>query len=67
MSVNDPIVQEVRKHRMEHTLKFKGDLAAICADLRLIQASSGHDVVRLSPGRFRAANVSSSRRVPRRK
>ena len=47
----DPIVQEVRKHRMEHTRKFKGDLAAICSDLRAIQAASGHAVVRLSPRR----------------
>ena len=47
--MNDPIVQEVRKHRMEHTRKHKGDLKAICADLRSVQAASGHIVVRLSP------------------
>ncbi len=47
--MNDPIVQEVRKHRMEHTERFKGDLTAICADLREVQASSGHTVVRLPP------------------
>ena len=29
--MKDPIVEEVRKHRMEHTRKFKGNLAAICA------------------------------------
>ena len=44
----DPIVQEVRKHRMEHTRRFKGNLKDICADLRAIQAASGHSVVRLS-------------------
>jgi hypothetical protein len=49
--MNDPIVQEVRKHRIEHTLKFKGDLTAICADLRSIQANSGHTIVRLAPRR----------------
>ncbi len=47
--MNDPIVEEVRKHRMEHTQKFNGDLAAICRDLRRIQRESGHEVVRLAP------------------
>ena len=51
--MKDPIVEEVRKHRMEHTRKFKGDLAAICADLRKIEKSSGHEVVRLSPKRLK--------------
>ena len=47
--MKDPIVEEVRKHRMEHTRKFGGDLAAICADLRAVQLASGHEVVRLTP------------------
>jgi hypothetical protein len=45
--MKDPIVEEVRKHRMEHTKKFGGDLKAICEDLRRIQRASGHLVVRL--------------------
>ena len=49
--MKDPIVEEVRKHRMEHTKRFGGDLAAICADLRAIQEKSGHEVVRLPPRR----------------
>ncbi|OIO97129.1 MAG: hypothetical protein AUJ92_04255 [Armatimonadetes bacterium CG2_30_59_28] len=49
--MKDPIVDEVRKYRMEHARKFRGDLAAICADLRAVQAASGHEVVRLSPRR----------------
>ena len=65
--MNDPIVQEVRKYRMEHTLKFRGDLEAICADLRAIQASSGHTVVRLSPRRSEPTSASTLRRVPPRK
>ncbi len=65
--MKDPIVQEVRKYRMEHTLKFGGDLDAICADLRAIQAASGHTVVRLSPRRSAPTNASTLRRVPRRK
>jgi len=47
--MKDPIVEEVRRHRMEHTAKFRGDLAAICADLKSVQRSSGHEVVRLAP------------------
>ena len=47
--MKDPIVEEVRKHRMEHTQKFKSDLSAICEDLRSIQISSGHKIVRLTP------------------
>jgi hypothetical protein len=51
--MKDPIVEEVRKYRMEHTQKFGGDLAAICADLRKIEEASGHEVVRLPPKRLK--------------
>jgi hypothetical protein len=62
--MNDPIVQEVRKHRMEHTNKFKGDLTAICDDLRAIQDASGHMVVRLPP-RMLAPTLKSTARQAR--
>ena len=45
--MKDPIVAEVRKYRMDHTRKFKGNLAAICADLKDSQKHSGHTVIRL--------------------
>jgi hypothetical protein len=45
----DPIVEEVRRYRMEHTQKFGGDLKRICDDLRRIQQESGLKVVRLPP------------------
>ena len=45
----DPIVDEVRRHRMEHTRKFGGDLKRICEDLRRIQCESGCRVVRRPP------------------
>ena len=32
--MKDPIVEEVRKYRMEHTKRFNGDLHLICEDLR---------------------------------
>ena len=56
--MRDPIVEEVRKWRMEHTRKFGGDLAAICADLRSIQEASGHEVVRLAPRKCNARRLS---------
>ena len=51
--MKDPIVEEVRKHRKEHTQKFHGNLSEICADLRRVQETSGHDVVRLAPRRLK--------------
>ncbi|OHB77126.1 MAG: hypothetical protein A2Z34_06310 [Planctomycetes bacterium RBG_16_59_8] len=63
--MKDPIVEEVRKHRMEHTKKFGGDLAAICADLRSIQTSSGHKVVRLAPKKPAPTGPSGRRGRPR--
>jgi hypothetical protein len=47
--MKDPIVEEVRRHRMEHTQKFGGDLHAICQDLCACQATFGKQVVRLTP------------------
>jgi hypothetical protein len=58
--MRDPIVEEIRKFRMEHTKKFGGDLAAICADLRRIQIASGHEVVRLPPKRMEDTKASFS-------
>ena len=50
--MRDPIVEEVRKYRMEHTAKFHGDLDAICEDFRRIQRACGRKVVRLPPVRL---------------
>jgi len=50
--MRDPIVDEVRKYRMEHTNRFRCDLSAICADLRSIEVATGHKVVRLGPRKF---------------
>jgi hypothetical protein len=64
--MKDPIVEEVRKQRMEHTLKFKGDLSAICANLREVQIASGHKVVRLAPRKLEPIKHSSGRANARR-
>jgi hypothetical protein len=55
--MRDPIVKEVRKQRMAHTRKFKGDLDAICADLKSVEQSSGHKVVRLKPRKIKGAKA----------
>lgn len=59
--MKDPIVEEVRQYRMEHTRKFQGNLSAICADLRDVQVSSGHQVVRLAPRKLEPTRQSSRR------
>lgn len=51
--MKDPIVEEVRRYRMEHTRKFNANLAAICEDLRSLERKSGHKVVRLAPRRLK--------------
>jgi len=63
--MKDPIVEEVRKHRKEHTQKFNGELSAICTDLRRIQESSGHTVVHLAPRKTKPTISSSGSRRSR--
>ena len=63
--MKDPIVEKVRKHRMEHTRKFRGDLNEICADLRSTQVASGYKVVRLAPRKAAPTKASSRRAEPR--
>lgn len=58
--MTDPIVEEVRRFRMEHTRKCKSNLALICKDLRAIQARCGHKVVRLSPKKLRPTSKSNA-------
>jgi hypothetical protein len=61
--MKDPIVEEVRKYRMEHTRKFHRDLSAICADLRNIQTVSGHKVVRLPPRKIQPSQSHRPRKL----
>ena len=57
--MKDPIVEEVRRHRKEHTQKFHGDLSEICKDLRRVQETSGHKAVRRVPRKLEPAIHSS--------
>lgn len=50
--MKDPIVDEARKHRIEHTRQFNSDLHRICEDLRRFESTLGDRVVRLKPRRI---------------
>ena len=58
--MTDPIVEEVRKRRVEHCRKFGNDLTAIYADLKATEADLGDTIVKrparlLEAGRKRPA------------
>jgi len=44
---NDEVLAEIRKIRDEQAKSFNYDLAAICADLRKQQATSGRKIISL--------------------
>lgn len=44
--MKDPIIAEVRKHRLEHTAQFGGDLHRICEDLRRLELQLGDRLVK---------------------
>ncbi len=50
--MKDPIVEEVRKAREEHALRFNNDLSKICADLKEQERVSGKKIVHLPAKRF---------------
>ena len=52
--MKDPIVDEVRRYRMEHTRQFNSDLHEICEDLRKFESTLGDRVVRLEPRRIQS-------------
>ena len=60
--MKDPHVEEVRKHRMEHTRQFDFNLHLICEDLRKFEASLGERVVTLEPRKIQPTK--RSRRLP---
>ena len=51
--MKDPIVAEIRQHRMEHTKVFNSDLKLICEDLRKVEKSLGERVIQAVPPRLR--------------
>jgi hypothetical protein len=57
---NDPIVDEIRRIRQEHTDTFNRDLHAICEDLRRQERESGREYVSFPPRRVRVVATSES-------
>lgn len=47
--MDDPIVEEVRKHRQAHAAKYNNGLKAICAALKIREQQSSRKVVNRSP------------------
>ena len=46
---DDPIVAEIRAIRREHTERFRGDLHAICEDLRRGETAAGRRSISMPP------------------
>ena len=57
---NDPIVDEIRRIRQEHSAKFNGDLHAICEDIRRQERESGRKYVSYPPRRAEIVTTSTS-------
>ena len=49
--IKDPIVEEVREARLQHTKRFGNDLNAIVADHKARQSKLDRPLVKLSPKR----------------
>jgi hypothetical protein len=47
--IEDPIVEEIRRYRQEHSAKFDYDLEKICADLKERETQSKKEVIRRAP------------------
>jgi hypothetical protein len=50
--IQDPIVEEIRRYRQEHSAKYDHDLKKICAALREREAQSDKKVVNRGPVYF---------------
>jgi hypothetical protein len=53
----DPIIEEVRRHRQARAAKFNYDIDAIAEDARKRQRTSGHKVIR--PPRRKAGRTTA--------
>jgi hypothetical protein len=47
--MKDPIVEEVRKARQDHALKFNHNIKEICDDLKKIEKKCGNRLISLPP------------------
>ena len=58
--MRDPIVEEIRKFREEHSKMFRNNIDEICKDLCQHQIKCGHRLVRFKPKK-KVANKSIQR------
>lgn len=56
---DDPIVEEIRRHRAQHAARFGHDLSRIVEDLRKKERRSAHPL--LSPGPRRLGQAAGDR------
>jgi len=56
--IRDPIVEEIRRYRQEHSAKYDYDLKKICEALHHRQARSNKKVVSRGPRLINQANGS---------
>jgi hypothetical protein len=62
--VDDPIVEEVRKARQQHSAQFNFDLQAIYEDLKRQEAVSGYHVVTFPPRQRRYTRLTPKTKQP---
>jgi hypothetical protein len=60
--MKDPIVEEVRQIRDDHSKRFSYDLDAICEDYKTHQALVGERLVRLQPRAAKSGSRPASQR-----
>lgn len=58
-----PIVDEVRKHRIEHTRQLNSDLHQICEDLRKFESTLGDRIVTFEPKKTQPTRKAEGRRL----
>jgi hypothetical protein len=64
-AMKDPVVSEIRRHRMRHTRKFHGDLDAIYQDLLRVRKTMGHKIVTLPPKLLKPTKTSTQKNSTR--
>ena len=55
--IEDPIVEEIRRYRVEHAAQYGNDLNRICAALRESEKQSKKEVVHFEPRPLQAGKL----------
>lgn len=62
--IDDPIVEDIRRARHAHALRFDNDLAAIVEDLRRLERESGRTYVNFPPRLLEKQSTQTGRQLP---